>query len=136
MPVNAPAVVPGYEPLAYNLAAVAANLQNADLQSAVLAPLSVNGAIPVTSGQTYIITKAGVLADTLAAPTAGTQDGMVIQVISTTANAHTITATGLLQTGSASVNVATFAASAGAGLALMAFNAKWLVLYSVGITFS
>lgn len=97
--------------------------------------LSVNGALSVTAGN-YVITKAGVFAGTLAAPTAGVQDGTVIRISSTTANAHTITATGLLQTGTASVNVATFAAQAGAGLTLQAYNGKWIVLASVGITFS
>ena len=97
--------------------------------------LTTNGALPVVSG-TYLITKAGVLADTLAAPTAGSQDGIVIQISSTTANAHTLTATGLFQTGTASVNLATFAAQAGAGLTLMSYNGKWIVLYSSGITFS
>ena len=76
------------------------------------------------------------LADTLAAPTATTDDGIVITVTSNTANAHTIQATGLLQTGTASVNLATFAAQPGAGLTLMAYQGKWNVLSSVGITFS
>lgn len=97
--------------------------------------LSVNGAIPVVGGD-YVITKAGVLADTLAAPVPGTQDGMTLVISSATAFAHTITATGLLQTGTASVNVATFAAQAGAGLTLMAYNGKWIVQGAVGITFS
>lgn len=97
--------------------------------------LTTNGALAVTSGN-YVITKAGVLADTLAAPTAGTQDGTLIVLTSSTANAHTLTATGLLQTGSANVNVATFAASAGASLTLMAYNGKWIVLSSNQITFS
>lgn len=106
------------------------------LQSTTPTALSVNGAIPPHVGHVYVITKAGVLADTLAAPTAGTDDGLEITVTSNTANAHTITATGLLQTGSASVNVATFAAFAGAGLTLMAYQGKWNVIASVGITFS
>ena len=55
---------------------------------------------------------------------------------SSTANAHTITATGLLQCGTAAVNVATFAAQAGAGLTLLAYNGKWIVQASVAITFS
>lgn len=84
----------------------------------------------------YIITTAGVDAQTLAAPTAGTDDGIEIVLSSSTSNAHTLTATGLLQTGTASVNVATFAAQKGAGLTLKAYNAKWQVLASVGITFS
>lgn len=106
------------------------------LQSTSPTTLSVNGAIPPHVGHTYVITKAGVLADTLAAPTATTDDGIEITVTSNTANAHTITATGLLQTGTASVNVATFAAFAGAGLTLMAYQGKWNVICSVGITFS
>lgn len=103
--------------------------------STPVVPLTTNGAIVPTSG-VYNITKAGVLADTLAAPTAGIQDGAIIVLTSSTANAHTLTATGLLQTGTASVNLATFAAQAGAGLTLMAYNGKWIVLASVGITFS
>lgn len=106
------------------------------LQGKTPVALAVNGAVPAHSGQVYVITKAGVLADTLAAPTAGTDDGIEIEIASSTANAHTLTATGLLQTGTASVNVATFAASAGAGLKLMAYNGKWIVKSSVGITFS
>lgn len=102
----------------------------------VLTALTTNGAIPPHTPATYVITKAGVLADTLAAPTATTDDGLIIVVTSSTANAHTITATGLLQTGTASVNLATFAAQPGAGLTLMAYQGKWNVLGSVGITFS
>lgn len=98
--------------------------------------LSANGAIPPNLAATYVITKAGVLADTLAAPTAGTDDGNIIVVTSSTANAHTVTATGLFQTGTASVNLATFAANVGAGFTIMAYNGKWQVLSSVGITFS
>src|SRR6267142_227007 len=93
-----------------------------------LVELSVNGAIDPSTGATYLITKAGVLADTLAAPVSVTDDGKIIKITSNTANAHTLTATGLLNTGSASVNLATFAAFAGAGLTLMAVRGKWNVL--------
>jgi len=98
--------------------------------------IAASGAVPVRPPTDYIITKAGVAALTLAAPTVGTDDGVVISIVSSTAFAHTLTATGLLQTGSASVNVATFAAFAGAGLTLKAYNGLWLVTSSVGITFS
>ena len=98
--------------------------------------LTTNGAIDSHTAANYLITKAGVLADTLAAPTAGTDDGKRIRITSTTANAHTLTATGLLQCGASATDLATFAAFAGAGLELQAYNAKWLVLNSVGITFS
>lgn len=99
--------------------------------------LTTNGAIAPGTPATYVITKAGVLADTLAAPVATTDDGKVITITSATANAHTLTATGLLQTGAAAnANLATFAAFPGAGLTLMAYQAKWYVLSAVGITFS
>jgi hypothetical protein len=101
-----------------------------------IAAVTASGAVAPRSPQTYVITKAGVAAMTLAAPTATTDDGIVVNLLSSTAFAHTLTATGLLQTGSASVNVATFAAQAGAGVSLMAFNGKWIVLSAVGITFS
>ncbi len=94
------------------------------------------GAIPPHTGHTYVVTAGSAQALTLAAPTAGTDDGIEIIVSSTTAFAHTITATGLLQTGTAAVNVATFAAQAGAGVTLMAYNGKWIVQAAVGITFS
>lgn len=111
------------------------NINNQFLGGSQFGLLTTNGAITVASGM-YVITKAGVLADTLAAPTAGVQDGMIISIISSTADAHTLTATGLLQTGATYVNLATFAAHAGAGLTLMAYNGYWIVLYSNGITFS
>lgn len=95
-----------------------------------------NGAIAPGTAANYIITKAGVAAMTLAAPTATTHDGQIIRVSSATANAHTITATGLFQTGAAAVDLATFANVAGAGLELMAYQGKWIVLRSVGVTFS
>jgi hypothetical protein len=102
-----------------------------------LVALTTNGAISPNTAANYVITKAGVLADTLAAPTAGTDDGKIILITSATANAHTLTATGLLQTGAgANANLATFAAQPGAGLSLMAYQAKWYVLSAVGITFS
>ena len=100
-----------------------------------LLQLGTSGAIAPQSGN-YVITKAGVFAGTLAAPTPTVQDGLVIRIVSSTAFAHTITTAGLLQTGSAAVNTATFAAFAGAGVTLMAYNGFWIVLYSVGVTFS
>lgn len=98
--------------------------------------IAASGAIAPSIPATYVITKAGVAAMTLAAPTVTTDDGVVLVITSNTANAHTITATGLLQTGSASVNVATFAANAGASVTLIAYQGKWNALAQIGITFS
>lgn len=94
---------------------------------------SASGGIDPTQSHRYLITKAGVAALTLAAPTI---DNIRLEIRSTTAFAHTITATGLLQTGAAGTDLATFAAFGGAGLVLASFNGKWMVMNSVGITFS
>ena len=109
------------------------------VNTGALVSLLVNGAVPITTPLTptmFQINKAGVLADTLAAPVAGTDDGKIIWIVSNTANAHTVTATGLFQVGAAPVNLATFAAFAGAGFQAMALNAKWVVLSQMGITFT
>jgi hypothetical protein len=98
--------------------------------------LSADGAVSPHLAANYIVTKAGVAALTLAAPTAGTDDGVTITITSNTANAHTLTATGLLQTGATATDAATFAAHAGAGLTLQAYQGKWMVQSQVGITFS
>lgn len=86
----------------------------------------------------YACATAGVDAMTLAAPTAGTDDGAILIVFSTTANAHTITATSLLNNGGAGVpyTTATFAAHAGASITLMAYNALWYVVASTNVTLS
>lgn len=96
-----------------------------------------SGALSVSSGS-YLITKAGVAALTLAAPTAGVQDGMVIKVTSGTANAHTITATSLFYNGGSGVpyTTATFTAYAGAEIVLKAYNGYWYVVSTVNVTLS
>ncbi len=75
-----------------------------------------------------MLTKGSAAALTLAAPTATVDDFKIIVLTSNTAFAHVLTATGLLQTGTATVNVATFAAFAGASLTLMAYQGKWNVI--------
>jgi hypothetical protein len=97
--------------------------------------IAASGALPVVAGS-YVITAASAVALTLAAPVAGTQDGLTISISSATAFAHTITATGLLQTGTAAVNVVTFAAFAGASVTLRAYNGKWQVTAGVAVTYS
>jgi hypothetical protein len=110
---------------------------------AELSSYTANGsadALPNHISGTVVVETAGVNAMTLAAPTVGAQpggdSGRILVIVSNTANAHTITATGLLKTGSANVNVATFAAFAGASLTLRASAGLWYVLASNAITFS
>lgn len=92
-----------------------------------------NRAVDPSLSHRYLITKATAAALTLAAPTT---DNLRIEIRSTTTAAHTVTATGLLGSGSAATDLATFAAFRGAGLVLASYGGKWLVMSSVGITFS
>lgn len=98
--------------------------------------LTTNGAIYPHAAATYTITKGSLYAATLAAPTATVDDGIVITFLSTTAFAHTVTATGLFQCGTTAVNLATCAAQAGAGFSVMAYNGKWVVFATNVITYS
>lgn len=72
---------------------------------------------------------------TLAAPPVD-QDGLLLVFTSNTAFAHVITATGLINDGSTTVNVATFAAHPGASVTFQASRGKWNVISSTAITFS
>lgn len=93
----------------------------------------VSGAIAVPVVNTVaILNKAGVAAMTLAAPPKN-QDGTRLTITSNSAFAHTVTATGLLNTGTATVNLATFAAFAGATLSLVALGGKWNVTGAVAV---
>jgi hypothetical protein len=73
---------------------------------------------------------------TLAAPTAGTDDGVLLQFFSTTAEAHTITtpAAGDIRDGNTSDHdtVMTFNAHIGASCMLQAYNGVWYVREEIG----
>lgn len=93
-----------------------------------------NGAIAATSG-VVMLTKAGVAAMTLAAPTAGTDDGKVLMMVAATANAHTVTQTtpGFNNGGTAS-DVATFGGAIGDNLVVVAYNGRWHVVSLRNVT--
>lgn len=93
-----------------------------------------DAAISPTVQTDYRLTKGSAAALTLAAPTAA-EEGQEIFITSTTAAAHVLTATGLLQGGAAGHNTATFAAQIGASIVLVAQNLLWVVKSAVGITF-
>jgi len=107
-----------------------------------LVAVTANGALNVASGNYVLTTKAGVIAVTLTAPTAGVQDGMVIVITAANgAYADTLTATSLIQTGGGSspYTTATFGATTaynGATLTLKAYNGFWYVISAQGVTFS
>lgn len=81
------------------------------------------------------ITKASAAALTLAAPSAA-QAGSMLTISSATDFAHVITATGLILAGASAgaKNTITFAAFAGASVTLIAYNLKWYVRSTVGVT--
>ena len=95
---------------------------------------SSDGAITVTDS-IIKITKAGVCALTLADPASG-DDGTVITIVSTTANAHTVSnaAGSGFNAGGSSSDVGTFSGAIGDNLVVMALGSKWHVLSSVGVT--
>jgi hypothetical protein len=98
--------------------------------------IGASGAIDSHTAGRYMITKAGVAAMTLAAPTAGADDGLCIEILSSSAYAHSITMTGLMVDGAGHVNSATFPAAGGGALDLVAYNGKWYVINSQNITFA
>lgn len=107
------------------------------LLAAALVALAASGAIDPHSANRYVITKTGTLAAlTLAAPTAGADDGLKIEITSTTAFAHTLTATGLFIDGAGHVNTATWSANAGGTIRLMAYQGKWYVQDLQAVTMS
>lgn len=118
-----------------NLVDVNGNIQAPGMQT-ILTLLAASGAITPGTPAAYMITLGSAAALTLAAPAVGTDDGKVIEIFSTTAFAHVLTATGLLKTGASAVNTATFAAVAGASLTLMAYNGLWYVQSQIQITFA
>ncbi len=101
----------------------------------VIVSYAADGAIDLTAGIKKITKSASLAALTLAAPTAA-QEGMVMYIVSNTAKAHTVTATGLFDDGvtGGSKNTATFAAFIGASMTIMAINLKWTIISLNAVT--
>lgn len=96
--------------------------------------MSADGAITAYSG-IVAITKGTAAALTLAAPTAGVHDGYRMTIFSTTAAAHTVTQTTPgFNNGSTASDVATFGATIGNTLELVAYNGRWYVTNTIGVT--
>jgi hypothetical protein len=92
-----------------------------------------NGAIGPYSG-TAFLTKAGVGVYTLALPVAGTDDGKMLQIQSSTANAHTVTtpANGF----NGATHIATFGGAIGDNITLRAQGGRWLVVDATNVVLS
>ncbi len=98
--------------------------------------LSGDGAITIKSGK-VIITKSSAAAITLADPTADTDDGKTLEVISTTAQAHTVTIAGGLNGAGSGADIGTFTTVVGNRFAVVAYNGKWYASgANVNVTFA
>lgn len=102
---------------------------------ATVVAAAVDGAVSIES-KIVVITKAGVAALTLGTPTAA-QNGTVIQFVSATANAHTVTAATIgFNAGNAGGDVGTFGAAIGNGFSVVAYGGEWYVLSNINVTFA
>jgi hypothetical protein len=91
--------------------------------------LAVNGACPIDRDAFILMTKAGVLALSIAAPGAG-NIGRVLQIYGATADQNVLTFTGgTLRSGAAGVTTVTGAAAIGSGITVKAVTATtWQLL--------
>lgn len=97
--------------------------------------LTDSGAITIKSG-VVILNKAGVIAATLADPTATTDDGKVLRIYSITAQAHTVdnSAGSGYNGGGAGADVGTFGGAIADHFTLLAWQGVWYVLDNVNVT--
>lgn len=117
----------------------AARIANLEAEAVPTPPTILSGsadAIPIKQGL-VVVTSAGVDAMTLVAPTAGPQiaggdDGKILRVSSTTAQAHTITTptNGIFPT----KHIVTFAAAVGSFIELVASGGQWYTMAGTGAT--
>lgn len=100
--------------------------------------LSGDGAIsiPTAGWSTFSITKGSAAALTLAAPTAGTDDGKILEIVSETAFAHVITCGTDGFNAKGSSGTATYGAAKGNVCRLMARNGHWWNMGNTGITYA
>lgn len=93
----------------------------------VIQAITGDGAITVQNAL-VVLSKAGAGAITIVAPSAGTQDGILIQVFSTTAQQHVITCASVGFNGAGSSGTVTFGGAIGDGVTLRAYNGQWYVV--------
>ncbi len=98
--------------------------------------LTDNGAITIKDG-TIFLSKAGVIAATLADPTDVDDDGKRLEIVSKTAQAHTVTIAGGLNGAGAGADVGTFSAAIGNRFSVVAHGGKWWASgANVNVTFA
>ena len=96
-----------------------------------VAAMAADGAVTIDGrSRTIFLTKAGVVAATIADPTATTHDGFRLTFIAATANAHTVSnagGSGFFSSGGATKDVATFGGAIGDGFSVIAYQGKWYI---------
>lgn len=90
-----------------------------------IAVISGDGAITIQDSVVFL-TKGSAAAITLAAPTAVTHDGMRIDIIAATAQAHVVTVTGAA--GGTGQDVGTFGGAINDSTSLIARNGNWYII--------
>jgi len=93
----------------------------------------VDGAITIRNGQVFI-TKATAAALTLTSPTAGTEDGFTLEIVSSTAAAHTVTCTAGFGGGTTSRDLATFGGAINDGFTIRAIGGVWWAIATRNVT--
>ncbi len=117
-------------PVTYGLTSEFTQTTNGSTPNAGFVSYSVDGAIALPGVDTVVyINKAGVCALTLANPAADSR--VAIKFVSLTAYAHTITYTAGFYDNTTSSDVATFPATAGGTIEIIAINGKWRPLATV-----
>lgn len=134
---------PGKFPVVVNMAAgvklggvaVTSSAAELNLNDQQVQTLVADGAITAKNGVCVISkTVPGVVAATLADPTAGTDDFNRLTIINGTAHASTITSASSFGGGGAARDVATFGGAVGDTLSLLAYGGKWYVIGTFGAT--
>lgn len=106
-----------------SVTATAAELNQNDREEQTLTD---NGAITIKNG-VVSLNKAGVIAATLANPTATTDDFKRLTILALQAQANTVTVTGGFGNGGSGEDVATFSGAIGDNLNLMAYQGYWYI---------
>lgn len=105
------------------ITATASELNRNDFETQTM---TADGAITIKNG-VVALNKAGVLAATLANPTATTDDFKRLTIVALQAQANTVTVTGGFGNGSTGEDVATFSGVIGDTLTLLAYQGYWYV---------
>jgi len=93
------------------------------------------GAITLTQGGVAFLEGSSARAMTLAAPNLN-DDGCILHIVATTAQAHTVTVSGGINGGGTGTDVGTFGGAKGDGFTCVARAGVWYLLAVINVTFA